>query len=112
MSGGLGRADGVVLRDGHLGYVGTCLCEDVDRRHHQVTHIGLGIVEALLEHPDAQPGHTVGQPAEQVNAGGDVSCLAGIVRVVTRRGLEGSRRILHGTGSTDPCSRCSGPSRS
>ena len=56
---GLGRADGVVRGDGHLGDVGTQPGEDVDRRQHQVTHVALGLVEALLEHAEAQPGYSV-----------------------------------------------------
>ena len=77
----------MVLWDGHFGYVGTCLCECIDRGHHQVVHIDLGIVEALLENTNAQPRYTVFQPAEHVDGIGDVSRLARIVRVVTRGGL-------------------------
>ena len=84
--------------NGDLGHVGTRPGEDVDRGQHQVAHVALRLVEALLEHADAQPGHPIGQPAEDVDAGGDIARLAGIVGVVPRGGLERRRRVRHGPG--------------
>jgi len=44
--------------------------EDVDRRQHQVAHIALRVVEALLEYTNSQSGHSLGQPTEHINANG------------------------------------------
>ena len=82
--------------DPHLGDVGTGFGENVNRRHDQVAHSTLGLVEALLEHANAQPGYPIGQPAEHVHAGGDVARRAEVVGIIPRRGLKRRRYILHG----------------
>ena len=88
----------MVSGDGHLGHIGACPGEDVNGGQHQVAHVALCLVEALLEHADPQPGHSIGQPTEHIQASGNIARLAGIVGVVPRGGLERRRRVLHGAG--------------
>ena len=55
-------------------------------------------LDRLLQHTDAETRRTLSQSAEGVKGSGDISCMSGIVWVVTGGGLKGSRRILHCAG--------------
>ena len=88
----------MVRGNGDLRHAGSRLREDVDRGEHELAHVVLRVVEALLEHADTKSRDSLGEPAEHIHASGNVARLARIVGVGPRGGLERRRRVFHGAG--------------